>query len=125
GLLRRWKCAARNDPVSRAFWRCPFDSRFYHPWDHEELVPGLGGLPEELLSREARAGGVGAEDVLLRHRVRHGGHALRLQALEDLELLEDDVQVLREPRLLRLRQPQPGKKGNVLDLIQTKSGHQD
>ena len=42
-----------------------------------------------------------------------------IQALEDLEVIQDDVEVFSEPGLLLVRQPEAGKKGNVLHLIQT------
>src|SRR5436190_22956126 len=64
--------------------------------DDEIALPRVGRLGQDRLAGQRRPHLIGAKDVLHRDRVTGRLDARRVQLLEPLEVLEDDVQVLGE-----------------------------
>src|SRR3569833_3153563 len=87
------------------------------PRDTEALLLGGGRAGERLFGREARPHLVGAEDVGQRQRVRGRRDVLRRDLLHPRDRGDDVTELGGEVVELFLAERQPGKPGEVCDLV--------
>ena len=91
--------------------------------DDDVIAVAGGRVGERLVHAERRTGHVFAEDVLELDRLGGRRDGVGVELGQDRELVEDVVELAFEARQLVVREAEPGKVGDVLDVGTSEGSH--